>query len=100
MPATTLDQHIENTPEVCGGKPRLAGRRITVQHIAVEHERLGLSVDEIASEHDLELAEVYAALAYYHDHRVEIDAAARADEELVKALRQATPSKLMARLCG
>ena len=100
MPTTTLDQHIEVTPEVCGGRPRLAGRRITVQHIAVQHERLGRSVDEIASEHDLTLADVYAALAYYHDHRAEVDAAIRADDELVKALRQEGSSKLLEKLHG
>lgn len=100
MPMTTLDQHIEVTPEVCGGKPRLAGRRITVQHIAIQHERLGLSVDEIASEYDLELADVYAALAYYHDHRAEVDAAIRADDELVRALQHEGPSKLLEKLHG
>nr|WP_262504703.1 DUF433 domain-containing protein [Salinibacter ruber] len=37
------------------------------------HERLGWSVDQIASEYDLSLADVYAALAYYFAHREEID---------------------------
>lgn len=89
-----LDHHIEVSPGVVGGKPHVAGRRTTVQNIAVWHERLGLAVDEIASEHDLTLADVYAALAYYHDHRAEIDASIRADEELVAELRRRYPSKL------
>ncbi|CAA9456076.1 MAG: hypothetical protein AVDCRST_MAG02-1527 [uncultured Rubrobacteraceae bacterium] len=37
------------------------------------HERTGKSADEITSEYDLSLAEVYAALAYYFDHRDEVD---------------------------
>ena len=93
MPATTLDSHIETTPGVVGGKPRIAGRRIAVQHVAVWHERLGLSAEEIAVEHDLSLADVYAALAYYHDHRAEIAEAIRADEAFAGALeRQSRPA--------
>ncbi|MCS4114611.1 uncharacterized protein (DUF433 family) [Salinibacter ruber] len=61
----SLDQRIEQTEGICGGKPRISGHRITVQDIVVWHERGGWSVDEIASEYDLSLADVYAALAYY-----------------------------------
>lgn len=85
-------------PGVAGGKPRIAGHRITVQDIVVWHERLGLSADEIASEYGLSLADVYAALAYYYDHREEIDQAIRADEALVAELRRETPSKVRAKL--
>ncbi|MEK7732296.1 MAG: DUF433 domain-containing protein, partial [Planctomycetota bacterium] len=33
--------HIEATPGVCGGRPRIAGHRIRVQDIAVWHESWG-----------------------------------------------------------
>lgn len=33
MIAQVLDRHIEITPGVSGGKPRIAGHRITVQNI-------------------------------------------------------------------
>src|SRR5262245_8430602 len=69
----TLDQHIEITPGIAGGKPRIAGHRITVQDIVVWHEWMGRSADEIAAEYNLTLADVYAALAYYFDHRAEMD---------------------------
>jgi uncharacterized protein (DUF433 family) len=36
--AKMLDGHIEITPGVAGGKPRMAGRRITIQNIAIWHE--------------------------------------------------------------
>lgn len=97
---TTLDQHIEVTPGICGGRPRIAGHRITVQDIAVWHERLGLGADEIADEYGLSLADVYVALAYYHEHRGEIDAAIHADGHLVEELRHRFPSKLRDRLQG
>jgi uncharacterized protein (DUF433 family) len=92
MSSKTLDEHIERTPDTAGGRPRIRGRRITVQHIAIWHERLGKSADEIAAEYDLTLADVHAALAYYFDHREEIDERMAEDRAFVQALRAHTPS--------
>jgi uncharacterized protein (DUF433 family) len=100
MTAQILDQHIEMSPDVAGGKPRIAGRRITVQNVVVWHERMGRTPDEIAAEYDLTLADVYAALAYYFDHREEIDQSIAESEAFVEALRQQTPSKLRQKLQG
>ena len=61
MKTETANQHIEITPGVCGGKPRIAGHRITVANIVIWHERLGKSADEIATEYDLTLSQVYQA---------------------------------------
>lgn len=52
MDDLVLDRHIELTPGVAGGKPRIAGHRITVQNIVIWHERMGKSVDEISAEYD------------------------------------------------
>ena len=91
--------HIEITPEVCGGRPRIAGHRITVQNIVLCHERGGMSPDEIASKYPgLTLADVYAALAYYHDHREEICACIEADETFADELRAQSPSLLQQKL--
>ena len=90
----TIAAYIEVTPGVAGGKPRIAGHRITVQDVVVWHERLNLGADVIASEYGLSLADVYAALAYYYDHREEVDQAIKKDEELVAELRKRIPSKL------
>jgi len=89
-----LDRHIEVASGVAGHKPRIAGHRITVQNIVIWHEQMGLSADEIASEYDLSLSEIYAALAYYHDHRAEIDQLIRDERAFVEELRRMTPSKL------
>jgi len=93
-----LERHIERSPDVAGGKPTIIGHRITVQNVVIWHERIGLSADEIATEYDLTLSEVYAALTYYYDHRAEIDASIRADEAFVEELRRLTPSKLPEKL--
>ena len=92
MVTKSLEQHIEITPGIAGGEPRIAGHRITVQNIVIWHERLGMSVDEIAAEYDLALADIYAALAYYFDHRAEIDQAIEDKEAFVAALRQSAIS--------
>jgi uncharacterized protein (DUF433 family) len=66
-------QHIESTPSICGGAPRIAGTRIRVSLIALLTEQ-GRSADQIvASYPHLSLADVYAALAYYHDHRESVE---------------------------
>ena len=98
MTLDSLDRHFEVTPGVAGGKPRIAGHRITVQDIAVWHQRMGKSVDEICSEYGLGLADVHAALAYYFDHRDEIDRSISESDAFVAALRRSTPSVLEKRL--
>jgi len=98
MPSRTLDEHIEHEQDAAGEKAHIRGRRITVQDVAIWHERLGRSADEIATEHDLTLADVYAALAYYFDHRDDIDRRFADDQALAKSLRERTPSKVAEKL--
>jgi len=93
-------QHIDISPDIAGGKPRIAGHRITVQNIVLWHERMGLTADEIASNHGVSLADIYAALAYYYDHRQEIDQAILTDESYVAELRSRTISKLSGKIGG
>ena len=98
MLTKTLDEHIEITKGINGGKPRIAGHRITVQNIAIWHESLGRSADEIAVEYDLTLADVYAALAYYYDHREEIDQSIKESDTFIGLLRKETTSKVSRKL--
>jgi hypothetical protein len=69
-----------------------------VQNIAIWYERMGRAADEIAAEHNLTLAEVYTALAYYFDHRKEIDQSIKEDEAFATALRKQTSSILHTKL--
>jgi uncharacterized protein (DUF433 family) len=97
MATLIANQHIVATPGVAGGKPRIDGHRIRVQDVAVWHERLGLSVDEIVADYDLTPAQVHAALAYYFDHREEIDRSLAEDQEIADSLRQNYPSNVAER---
>lgn len=98
MVTKTLDQHIEISPSIAGGKPRIAGHRITVQDIAIWHEVMAKTADEIATEYDLTLADVYAALAYYFDHRDEMDQSIRESKIFLESLQQRLPGKLAQKL--
>jgi uncharacterized protein (DUF433 family) len=101
MVEAVISEHIETTPGVCGGKPCIAGHRIRVEDIVVWHERQGLSPDEIVGQFpQITLADVYAALAYYHDHQEEIRESMRQDEAYADAMRAKTPSKLLQKLMG
>jgi len=82
----TVATHIEITPGTCGGKPRIAGTRIRVQDVVIWTEK-GLSPDEIIDQHPhITLADVYAALTWYHDHRAEIDLQIAESERLISAM--------------
>jgi uncharacterized protein (DUF433 family) len=93
-----LDRHIEITPDVRGGRPRIAGTRIAVADVVIMHLRLGQSLEEIAGKYALDLSDVYAAMAYYYDHRSEIDGSIEADEAFAEAFRGNNPSLLQAKL--
>lgn len=75
--------HIVCTPGVVGGEPRIADHRIRVRDIVAARDFRGFSPEEIAGivYPHLTLAQVYAALAYYEDHRHEIDQATEAETE-------------------
>lgn len=94
-----IAEHIEITPDTCGGKPHIAGHRIKVQDIVIWHEKMGMSPDEIVSSYStINLSDVYAALAYYHDHLEEIRQHIKADEEYIKELRANTSSLVQQKL--
>jgi uncharacterized protein (DUF433 family) len=97
--AGTDKTHIVSTPDVLGGKPRIAGTRIRVQDIYQWHELQGKSPDEIVSSFpQLTMADVYAALAYFWDHREQILDQMRQQDETVEELKSRFPSKLPGRL--
>jgi uncharacterized protein (DUF433 family) len=79
-----IAEYIAVRPGFCGGKPYIVGHRIKVQHIAVWHERMGMTPEEIVVTYpSVSLSAVFAALAYYHSHRDEIDSDIATDEQYV-----------------
>jgi uncharacterized protein (DUF433 family) len=91
---------IVSTPGVCGARPRIDGHRITVEDIAIWHERMGMSPDEIVSAYPtITLSDVHAALAYYYENRDRIDADIKEGEQFVVEMKaQAGPSLIQQKL--
>jgi Protein of unknown function (DUF433). len=66
-------------------EPHLEGRRITVQFIKTQVEDRGLAPRTVADRHDLDIADVYRALTYYHDNPAEMRAVERQRDAVVSA---------------
>ncbi|MCS3824323.1 DUF433 domain-containing protein [Salinibacter ruber] len=74
MESTTMYEYIARREEVLGGEPIIQGTRTPVRAI-VEEWRRGTPPEEIPEGMPhLTLAQVFAALAYFSDHRDEINA--------------------------
>jgi uncharacterized protein (DUF433 family) len=81
-------ERIVSTPDVLDGEPRIAGRRIGVRFVTERVEDAGFDPATVADRHDLDIADVYRALAYYHDNPREMAALERAERDLVAAHRE------------
>ena len=76
---------IVSDPTVRGGQPIVTGTNIRISDIISSHLYRGQSPEELAANFALDLGQVYAVLAYYYQHKDEMDAHIRADN--TEALR-------------
>jgi uncharacterized protein (DUF433 family) len=53
-------------------EPHIEGSRVTVRDVSVRVERRGLSPERVAERYNLDIADVYEALAYYHNNPEEM----------------------------
>jgi uncharacterized protein (DUF433 family) len=75
-----LDAMLVATPDVCGGRIRIDGTRITVHRVATLYQQ-GQTAEDIARTYShLSLGQVYAALAYFHANRAKIESELAADD--------------------
>ena len=80
MALTDIGTLIAQTSEIHGGRPHIAGTGVTVQRVVMWY-KLGLTPEEIAGRiGHLSLAQVYAALTYYHANRDAIEADIAAED--------------------
>jgi uncharacterized protein (DUF433 family) len=71
--AVDIGTLIVQTPGICAGRPRIAGTGVSVRTI-VSWYKVGLSPEEIVGQiPHLTLAQVHAALTYYHANQEEIE---------------------------
>jgi uncharacterized protein (DUF433 family) len=71
----TAYPHVVKIEGVLGGEAIIEGTRIAVWHLVGYYYKVGMSVEAILAEWNyLKPAQVFSALAYYHDNKAEIDA--------------------------
>jgi uncharacterized protein (DUF433 family) len=87
-------EHIVSDPDTCFGKPRIAGTRFSVKDVVINHFFNRMPLEVIAAKWKLPVAGVYAAVAYYYDHREQIDKGIADDDEYVRRMKRITPSLL------
>ena len=84
--AADIGSLIVFTPNVRSGRARISGTGVTVRRI-VEWYKSGYSPEEIADEiGHVTLAQVFAALAYYHANRDEMEADLANEKDVAERL--------------
>lgn len=77
-PAPVRSPHVERRPGVCGGEPVIRGTRFSVRSVVGYILHLGMTPEEMVAQwKHVTLGQIHGALAYYYDHRKEIDAEIR-----------------------
>jgi uncharacterized protein (DUF433 family) len=92
MVATTVlsIDYIVKTPNVCGGRARIDGTRLTVE-LLITQLQSGATIDELIDGYDhipLTRAQIHAALAYYYDNQAEIDGEIAATDKAFEELKR------------
>lgn len=77
-----IDEKVRN------GRPYLIGTSVTVADVAIVKIYHGQDADGIAGWFDLTLPQVYAALAYYYEHREQMDEQIRSQIQRAKELKE------------
>ena len=85
--ATNIGTLVEQTPDICGGRPRIAGTGVSVRRIVMWSQQ-GLSPEEIAEEiENVTMAQVHAALAYYYANQTGMDEEIASEREEAERLQ-------------
>jgi uncharacterized protein (DUF433 family) len=95
----SMINHIESSPQRCGGKPCVVGTRIRVWDIYVWNVLQGRSPEDIVHNFpQLSLADVHGALAYFWDHQQEIRRQMKQAENLAERVKAESGPGLLAGL--
>lgn len=78
---------IASNPKIRSGRPYIVGTTITVADVASAKIFQMLDADGIADYFDISLPQVYAALAYYYEHKAEIDASIAERRKLAEDMK-------------
>lgn len=69
-------------------EPHIAGRRVSVRQVYALVEEQGVDPEAVADRFDLDVADVYHALAYYHDHPREMSEVETERADAIESIRE------------
>jgi uncharacterized protein (DUF433 family) len=79
---------IATSPYTRSGRPYIIGTTVTVADVVMARLYHNQDAEGIAQWYNLALPQVYAALAYYYEHKDEIDAQIRDQVQRAKTLKE------------
>lgn len=87
---TTLESInlISIDPTIRAGRPCIAGTGLRVTDIVMAHLFHHRTPDDIVVDYEIALAQVYAALAYYYEHKAMLDADIRQQLQIARTLKE------------
>lgn len=91
LQAVVLDMAERDTRRIARdlvSEPHISGRRISVRQVYALVEERGEAPEAVADRFDLDVADVYHALAYYHDHPREMREVEAERDEAIEAFRE------------
>ncbi|MBK9110029.1 MAG: DUF433 domain-containing protein [Saprospiraceae bacterium] len=95
MSNSILKQYIHfDQNDMTLNEPYIIGHRIKVKDIVIWSEIKGMSLDQIANEYRLNLAEIHAALSFYFENKSLIDDLIMHDEDLIETMKKQIKSKI------
>jgi len=83
---------IVSTDGVMGGQPRIDGRRISVLQIVEWVHEEGMDPETVATEFDLDMADIYRALTYYYENIDSMDTWRDRRERRIRESREDQPN--------
>ena len=90
--AIEIGSLLDRDPAIRNGRPKIAGTGVTVMRVAAWY-KMGLTPEEIATQYGhLSLAQVHAALAYYHANPEEIEADLAEEEAIAERVEIVNPN--------
>lgn len=70
------------------GEPHIADHRVSVRQVYALVEERDIDPEAVADRYDLDVADVYHALAYYHDHPREMSDVEAERDEVMETFRE------------
>ena len=79
---------IAKNPAIRGGRPCIAGTGLRVTDLVIAHLFHGRLPSELATDYEISLAQVYAALAFYYQHKEELDEDIRQQIQIAQTAKE------------